>query len=62
MSKVKKYVCKIYGIKNVVTVNEAKFEVFCYAHKSKKDKETFKIKLKNCNLSSIPSCQQEFQV
>ncbi|KAL4113704.1 hypothetical protein QTP88_017283 [Uroleucon formosanum] len=60
-SKVEKFVCQIYGIKNVVTVNEARFEIFCNAYKPKKDKETFKAKLKNCDSSNIPPCHQELQ-
>jgi len=30
-SEVEKFVCQIYGIKNVVTVNEARFKIFCNA-------------------------------
>jgi len=48
-------------MKNVVTVNEARFEIFCNAYKPKKDKETFKAKLKNCDSSNIPPCHQELQ-
>lgn len=52
---------QIYGIKNVVPVNEVKFEIFCNTYKFKKDKEIFKIKLKKCDSSSIPPCQQKLQ-
>lgn len=60
-SEVEKFVCQIYGIKNVFTVNEGRFEIFCNAYKPKKDKEAFKAKLKNCDSSNIPPCLQELQ-
>ncbi|KAF0748896.1 Uncharacterized protein FWK35_00021465 [Aphis craccivora] len=48
--------------KSLITVNEARFEIFCNAYKPKKDKETFKAKLKNCDSSNIPPCHKELHI
>lgn len=57
--ELEKFVCRIYNIRNIDTINEARFELFCKTYKFKNLNESFKPKLKNYDASSLPPCKSE---
>lgn len=54
--ELEKFVCRVYNIRNIDIVNEARFELFC---KTYKFKNVNKPKLKNYDASSLLSCKSE---
>ncbi|KAK5637859.1 hypothetical protein RI129_000142 [Pyrocoelia pectoralis] len=54
-----KFVCEMYGFKNVTDVNIARFQKFCSTYKANNSNEPFKKLLKNYDASNLPPCKVE---
>ncbi|CAH2089048.1 unnamed protein product [Euphydryas editha] len=54
------FVCHLYGLKNIKSIDEARFVLFSKTYKcSRSANDSFKIKIKNVDGSSMPPCQSE---
>lgn len=56
-----KFVCELYGYKNITDVNNARFQKFCSTYKSKSTDELFQKNLLKYDASNLPPCKAELQ-
>lgn len=54
-----KFVCEIYGFKNITDINLARIQKFCSKYKAKNKEEHFKKLLKHFDHSTLPPCKVE---
>lgn len=54
-----KFVCELYGYKNVTNINDARFQKFCSTYKSKNIEEPFGKNLIKYDASNLPPCKAE---
>lgn len=56
-----KFVCEIYGFKNLTDINTARFEKFCSTYKANNPDEPFEKRFKNYDASNLPPCKAELK-
>lgn len=53
------FVCRIYGSKQIKSINEMRLDLFSKAHKFMDNEDLFCIKTKNFDALTLPPCQSE---
>ncbi|CAG5085062.1 Protein of unknown function [Cotesia congregata] len=56
-----KFVCEMYGFKNLADINTARFEKFCSTYKADNPDEPFEKRFKNYDASNLPPCKAELK-
>lgn len=54
------FVCLLYGFKNLVNLNEARYKIFCKTYKIKDLDSFLSINVKSFDASNLPPCKTEF--
>lgn len=58
---IEEFVCRMYSVKHVDTVNEARLELFNENYKADNPKDIFAKKIRNFDASNLPPCSTELQ-
>lgn len=58
---IEKFVCNLYGVKNLTDINEVRLAMFTKNYKSNNINEKFEKKFRNYDASSLPPCQSELK-
>lgn len=60
IKELEKFICVLYGLKNVDNLHEAWFEIFSKAYGTRNVEDYFKIDVKGYDACNLPPCKAEF--